>query len=230
MKKLIFILLMSGLIGAAAQAGAGQISLDGPSPSFERLKSLVGTWEGTVMVKGEVHKVAAEYQLTSAGNAILERLYPGEPYEMISVYYDQGRGKVSLTHFSMGRNTPQLELRAATRTEMRFLLAKESRLNKSKKHMRSLGLEWIDEDNIVRKWTSFKGSKPQATTVLSFTRVRNVMDLAMNKADPEPVEASTDIQAREDDREEAQEDSRPARKKRSPFRVIKGAWTKLIGD
>ena len=58
------------------------------STQFEQMKTLVGTWQGTSS-RNKDDKVTVKYHLTSGGSAIVETLFPGAPYEMITVYHDQ---------------------------------------------------------------------------------------------------------------------------------------------
>ena len=222
MRKLILTFLSIGLAGMGISAEAGSRSLS--SPQFERLKTLAGTWEGMVRANGIDQKVAVEYQVTSAGNAVLERLYPGTAYEMISVYYNQDGGKVFLTHYSMARSSPRLELKLSDDNRMRFGLAKGSDINQAKRHMHSLDLQWIDGDNIVREWTSFKAGKPQARTTLRVARVKDNEDPAMSQ-----VESQTEDKASEYKLVKVRDGAEPASKK-AHFKAITDAWKLIVGD
>ncbi len=82
----------------AASSGEYQMGAVTHSKDFEKMKELVGVWEGTTdMGKGMV-AIKATYELTSSGNAILERLFVGLPHEMVTVYYDYN-GKLTMTHY-----------------------------------------------------------------------------------------------------------------------------------
>lgn len=60
------------------------------SKDFERLKQIVGVWEGTSSMGegGGDKNVTIEYRLTSGGSPILETLFAGTPHDMASVYYE----------------------------------------------------------------------------------------------------------------------------------------------
>lgn len=95
-------------------AHAGQ-SLSAPysrSGEFERMKQLVGAWEGTSDMGKEGQKVRVEYRLTAGGSALVETLFPGSGEEMVSVYYDR-KGKLAMTHYCMVRNQPRMTLAKA---------------------------------------------------------------------------------------------------------------------
>ncbi len=66
----------------AAYAGEYQFAPYTGSKEFERMKQLVGAWEGTSDMGKEGAKVRVEYRLTAGGSALVETLSPGAPEEM----------------------------------------------------------------------------------------------------------------------------------------------------
>src|SRR6188508_2845932 len=57
------------------------------SAEFERMKTLVGTWQGkTDMGQGPVD-ITVKYRLIAAGSVLEERCMIGTPNEMVSMYY-----------------------------------------------------------------------------------------------------------------------------------------------
>ncbi len=139
------------------------------SKEFERIKELVGVWEGTSNKDGE--KVTVKYELTSGGSAIVEELFPGTPHDMISVYYDKG-GKLSMTHYCMLRNRPHMELTKADANDLDFVLAADSDINADKDaHMHTLHIVFIDKNHITQEWTMFENGKEKQVAVFKLSRV-----------------------------------------------------------
>ena len=60
-----------------AHAGEHQTAPYSGSAEFERMKQLVGAWEGTSDMGMEGEKVRVEYRLTAGGSALVETLFPG---------------------------------------------------------------------------------------------------------------------------------------------------------
>ncbi len=88
---------------------------DKSSPELQRIKSLAGRWTTvTSMFTGKPQRMYTEYQVTAGGSAVLERIFPGTPMEMISVYYDDDHGKLAMTHYCVMRNRPTLKLQSST--------------------------------------------------------------------------------------------------------------------
>jgi len=145
------------------------------SQDFERLKQIVGVWEGmTSMNRGvelEDQKVTMVYKLTSGGSAIVETLFAGTQHEMVSVYHDKD-GKLSMTHYCMLGNQPQMDLKNADEKSMDFELAPDSEINASKEpHMHALTISFVDNNNIVEKWTLYDQGKEKDSTSFKLTRV-----------------------------------------------------------
>jgi hypothetical protein len=57
---------------------------------LESLKKLVGTWQGKAQMGTQEIPVTIVYESTAGGTAVLERLFPGTPHEMTSVYTAEG--------------------------------------------------------------------------------------------------------------------------------------------
>ncbi len=141
------------------------------SQGFERMKSLVGAWEGTGAMSKEGGKVRVEYRLSSGGSAVVETLFPGTPHEMVSVYYDN-KGKLTMTHYCALRNQPQMNLQKADAQNLYFMFAGGSNIDPKKDaHMHSLTVSFVDKDHIVQKWALFAGGKQTETSVFELTRV-----------------------------------------------------------
>ena len=58
----------------------------------------------------EKRGVYTEYSITAGGSAVLEKIFPDTPHEMVSVYYDDDHGKLAMTHYCMMRNRPSFSL------------------------------------------------------------------------------------------------------------------------
>src|SRR4030067_3693709 len=102
MKKLVLfaiIILLGLVIGPlATYSGEYQKGAVTHSRDFEKMKELVGVWQGKADMGKGMETIKATYELTSAGNAIVERLFIGHTHEMVTVYYDF-KGKLSMTNY-----------------------------------------------------------------------------------------------------------------------------------
>jgi len=175
MKRIAYILLVLAcllLVGSfVAYAGEGRGSPYSGSKEYERMKQLVGVWEGTSNMGKEGQKIRVEYRLTAGGSAIVETLFPGTPEEMISVYYDN-KGRLSMTHYCMLQNRPSMKLQKAGGDTLDFVFAKGSGIDPKKDaHMHALTISFADKDHIVENWTYFEDGKEKGVTRLNLSRV-----------------------------------------------------------
>ena len=171
--SLLFILTCILFVGSlVAYAGKGPGTPYSGSKEYERMRQLVGVWEGTSNMGKEGQPIRVEYRLTAGGSAIVETLFPGTPEEMISVYYDN-KGKLSMTHYCMLRNQPHMKLLKAGVDKLDFMFAGGSGINPQKDaHMHALTISFGDKDHIVQNWTLFENGKEKEATRLNLSRVR----------------------------------------------------------
>ncbi len=176
MKRITSILLFFvGLLfigSSVAYAGEGRRTAYSGSKEYERMKQLVGVWEGTSNTGKEGQPIKVEYRLTAGGSAIVETLFPGTPEEMISVYYDN-KGKLSMTHYCMLQNQPHMKLLKASADKLDFIFAGGNGIDPQKDaHMHALAISFADKDHIVQNWTLFESGKEKEVTRLNLSRVR----------------------------------------------------------
>lgn len=119
------------------------------SPEFERLKTLVGTWQGkTDMGQGPVD-VTLTYRLLAGGSAIEERVFAGTPNEMVTMYYDKN-GKLALTHYCVLGNRPGMLLKSSDDKTLKFDFDESCGINPAKEsHMHALTIRFDDADTIT---------------------------------------------------------------------------------
>jgi len=143
------------------------------TPEFERVKQLVGAWEGASDMGKAGEKTRVEYRLTSGGSALVETLAPGNGEEMVSVYYDQ-KGKLAMTHYCSLRNQPHMTLTKADAQSLELVFAKKGNvINPAKEmHMHAVSFTFTDNDHFVQKWTMFDKGKKAEEVAFKLTRVR----------------------------------------------------------
>lgn len=140
--------------------------------SFELLKSLQGTWKGTMEMAGKPTPITLLYRVISGGTAIMETIFPGQPMEMISVYVVRD-GKVHMTHYCSLGNQPQLVEKSASASEVEFAYLKSPGINTKKDmYMASMVVTLVDAQHMKTKWLAMKGGKEMHSGTTEFTRVK----------------------------------------------------------
>ena len=179
MKKVVsftmMILLALALSSLASYAEESQMGVPvSHSKDFEKMKDLVGTWVGKADMGKGMEQLRVTYELTSAGNAIVERFAAGKPHEMVTVYHDFN-GKLVMTHYCSLGNQPNMELRNPGETNMTFILSEKNPglVSLNETHMHALTIAFDNKDSITHTWTLFdKGvRKSEVTVKLERTRM-----------------------------------------------------------
>ena len=143
------------------------------SVELERIKSLKGRWVSkTSMFGTKDQEVFTEYAITAGGSAVLEKIFPGTPHEMVSVYYDDDSGKLAMTHYCIMQNRPHFVLAKSTPNMLKLDVTKiEGMKSKDQPSMGAITLKFEDENNFV---SSCEGSKNDKKDPMSmrYTRVK----------------------------------------------------------
>ncbi len=141
------------------------------SDAFNKMKSLAGTWKGTMGSGKEAKEVTIKYEVISAGSSVVETHFPGQPHEMISVYNDVD-GKVQMTHYCALHNQPTLKLQSLKGDTLSYDFVKGTNMDPNKdKHMHSLKLKIINKNKISQAWTEYQNGKAGKTNELILSRV-----------------------------------------------------------
>ncbi len=176
MKTLLHLWSIASLLTVAAGALAGEPpgQPHKGSDAFERLKSLAGIWKATADMGQGPAEVTVEYRLVAAGSALEERLFPGTPHEMVTLYHDR-KGKLSLTHYCAMGNQPAMTLKSADDRTLHLDFDKICGINpKTERHMHSLKVTFIDGETFRQDWTHYDGGKPaDKATSFTFKRARS---------------------------------------------------------
>jgi hypothetical protein len=138
------------------------------SSDFERMKGLAGTWEGEVDMGKGMETLNVTYELTSAGNVILERFNAGKPQEMVTIYHDRS-GKLVMTHYCSIGNQPHMELTNPGETTMKFVLSQRNPglISLNETHMHALTITADKKDSISHTWTLYdKGVKKSELSIM----------------------------------------------------------------
>ncbi|HEV7922885.1 MAG TPA: hypothetical protein VGR02_19030 [Thermoanaerobaculia bacterium] len=144
-----FLLLMSLATAAFAQSG--------PQKSFEKLKTLAGTWEGPITtspkqpeIEGQTMRVSL--RVTSMGNTLMHEMTGGgQPDDPITMFYLDG-DRLLLTHYCDAGNRPRMTakpLADGKALEFDFLdVAGSTKYG----HMHHTVITFIDADHHAEDW------------------------------------------------------------------------------
>lgn len=141
---------------------------------FDRLKGLVGKWKGIHKTAKGKESVQIEYQLTSGGSALVEKLFPGTPHEMVSVYTPTKTATgstVTMTHYCMLGNQPRMQINTADKKAIFFdFLDAKNMASAKDPHMHSLKIKLIDSYHFTQEWTFYQDGKKTKVETFSYSR------------------------------------------------------------
>jgi hypothetical protein len=150
-------ILMLGAI--AARAGSQPASAN----AFDRLKTLVGEWNGTDSTGKHVDDTI---RLVSNNTALEEIFQSDKDNQMVTMYTPDGN-RLALTHYCSQGNQPHLETPAVTASSSEFAFAFTGAANLASNddmHMHGMTLKIEDNDHFSETWTLMANGKAQTET------------------------------------------------------------------
>jgi hypothetical protein len=154
--------MAAALALCAGAATAGEAPAGFAREALDRIKGLVGTWEGHV-AKPDGPPGSVRYELTGGGNTVVEKLFPGTDHEMMTVYHLDG-DKLLATHYCAMGNQPVMKLEKATAGELTFAFVGGTNMDASKDvHIHSGRLRFVDGGRLESEWDVYEGTKRTGT-------------------------------------------------------------------
>ena len=171
-KQLVGVCAMLVLGGSIAFTASDAPKAKPASAEFERMKSLVGTWEGkTDMGQGPID-LRVRFRLLAGGSVLEERVFEGTPSEMITLYYDQG-DKLALTHYCMLGNRPAMFLKSSDAKTIKFDFDATCGIPATESHMHALTIRFDDADTVTTSCRSFMDGKEIPDHPTTLKRVKS---------------------------------------------------------
>jgi hypothetical protein len=148
---------------ALAIAPAASRAAEKANPGWEKMKSLVGDWDGTYEGKPGGH---VSYKLVSNGTALMEVISSANEPEMVTMYTPDG-SRLLMTHYCSEGNQPRMraEAPAADAKQISFSFLDVSNLSGPEAgHMQHLDVLFKDPDHFAQRWTYHAAGKDQTST------------------------------------------------------------------
>lgn len=141
------------------------------SAQFERLKSMAGTWKGTHQEGDKTKQMTVQFDVTANGSVVVEKMFPGTPMEMMTLYSENAQGKIEFTHYCTLGVHPRMELTQFDSKNFNFEFAKSNTIGKNKAHMHSLNIFFKDANHFTENWTFFQDGKKAKPARFEYSRV-----------------------------------------------------------
>jgi hypothetical protein len=128
-----------------------------PNPAWEKLKTVVGEWDGTE--NGKPFHVS--YKLVSNGTALMETLEGSDAMQMITMYTLDG-GTVLMTHYCSMGNQPRMRATQLENNKLVFRYLDAANVKGADDpRMSGLTLIFNDADHLDADWTHRMGAKEE---------------------------------------------------------------------
>jgi len=158
------------LAGAGFAGGPMHVTKTRPNAGFEKMKPLVGNWQGT---SDDGKPVRISYALASDGSVLVEKIESGTEKEMVTVYHPDG-DRLLMTHYCSLHNQPRMRAEAATAESGKLIFDFVDATNMSSPdamHMHRLAVTFEGKDRFVQEWT-WKSGEKEGTVVFRLERMK----------------------------------------------------------
>lgn len=167
MKRAIGLLVIVAAMGMGGAKPKPQKPAGRAAKAFERMKSLVGAWEG----KHSDTPVSVSYELVSGGTCLMERLTSPDTADMVTVYHLDG-DTIMCTHFCGAGNQPRMRFKPSSDDPKAFAFRFVDVTNLASPkagHMQNLTVTLVDDEHFTQDWTWNDGGK-DATEKFRYSR------------------------------------------------------------
>ena len=171
MMSLVAALSFISLFTAASIAGE---SMPGakpePNAGFEKMKPLVGNWQGKA---NDGKPVKISYALVSGGSALVETIQAESEPGMVTVYHPDG-DRLMMTHYCSLNNQPRMraDTGPAENGKLVFNFVDATNMpSPDALHMHKLVVTFVDKDHFAQEWT-WKGGEKEGTEVFRMERMK----------------------------------------------------------
>ncbi|HZF43875.1 MAG TPA: hypothetical protein VEZ48_10750 [Sphingomonadaceae bacterium] len=161
------ILTATSATSAQAQPRAAGTPAASPAErSFERLKSLVGTWRGAW---SDGRPVGLTYRLSAGGTVVVETWALSPTRESLTLYH-MDKGALLATHYCPQGNQPRLRLTDAASDRMSFAFRDVTDLDPAtESHQHAFSLRF-DGPNRIARHETYRTGKTDETDLVVFER------------------------------------------------------------
>lgn len=174
--KMKFIALCSTALLATALSVIADDELPKAKPGsaeFEKLKTLVGSWQGKTDMGHGPMDITIQYRLLAGGSVLEERVFAGTPHEMVTMYYDKD-GKLAMTHYCVFGNRPGMLLKSSTDKTLKFDFDETCGVDAAKEsHMHALTITFDGPDTITSSCKAMIDGKEVAEHPTTLKRVKS---------------------------------------------------------
>ena len=167
-KVFLAVLISAGMGFPQASKPAGLPTTAGAT--FDKLKSLVGEWEGSFKEGGQQIPATTSFRLVSDSSALMNVLGAGTPHEMVTMIH-MDNGDLLATHYCAAHNQPRFRLVPSSEPNVVTFEFKDATNlpSPTAPHMVGLKITLMDANHHYEEWTFLENGR-KSTSRFDFRR------------------------------------------------------------
>ncbi len=168
MRTLIIFVVTLICLCAILPAQENPSSLIAGTPQWDKIKSLVGEWDGYAVENGQKMTTHISIRLTGDGSAVLHWMDAGTPHEMITMFH-MDKSDLLATHYCAAHNQPRMRAAASDKANrITFDFKDGTNIRPGDGYMRQLVVDFVDADHHNETWGfDLKGKLQSGTFYLT---------------------------------------------------------------
>jgi hypothetical protein len=156
-------------LGSIAVFAGEQLSKIEKSPAYDKMKTLVGSWEGTANEGSQKVSTQARFKLVSDDSVLASWLGEDTPHEMITMFHMDGN-ELMATHYCAAHNQPRMVLAAGgDPNRLVFKFKDGTNIQPDAGHMQQVAFIFDGPNHHIEEWTYLQNGK-EDTTRFDFRR------------------------------------------------------------
>lgn len=157
------------VLASAPLFAAEQMSKIEKNPAYDKMKTLVGSWQGTVNENGKPLDTHARFKLVSDGSALASWLDEDTAHEMITMFHMDGDNLMA-THYCAAHNQPRMVLvSGGDPSRLVFKFKDGTNIQPDAGHMQQVAFIFDGANHHIEEWTYLQNGKEE-TTCFDFRR------------------------------------------------------------
>ena len=162
-------LFVALVLAFAALLAAEQTSKIDKNPAYDKMITLVGSWQGTVNENGKPLDTHTRFKLVSDGSALASCLDEDTPHKMITMFHMDGNNLMA-TRYCAAHNQPRMVLMTGGDPNRLVFKFKDGiNIHPNAGHMQQVAFIFDGANHHVEEWTYLQ-SGTEETTRFDFRR------------------------------------------------------------
>jgi hypothetical protein len=156
-------LFVALVLASAALFAAEQMSKIEKNPAYDKMKTLVGSWQGAVNENGKPLDTRVRFKLVSDGSVLASWLGEDTPHEMITMFHMDGNNLMA-THYCAAHNQPRLVLMTGgDPNRLVFKFKDGTNIQADAGHMQQVAFIFDGANHHIEEWTYLQNGKEETT-------------------------------------------------------------------